>query len=63
MPLFILLCVSATTIRRRNVDSVAVNNREDFEARSVRRLKGALATLIDPSCLLEIFRDGTPRVY
>ena len=61
MPLFILLCVSATMIRRRKVDSVAVVSREYLEARSVRRLKTVLSHFDLPVLLARNFprRDAT----
>ena len=55
LPLFIVLCVSATTIRRRKVDSVASNSREYLEAWSMRRLEGVLSHFDLPVLLARNF--------
>ena len=43
--------MSATTIRRCNVNSVAANSREHLEARSARRLKEVLSLFDSPALL------------
>ena len=51
LPLSILLCVSATTICRRNSDGVAARCREYHEARSVRGPKAVLGRFDSPALL------------
>lgn len=53
--------VSATTIRRRTIDSVAANSREHVEARSVRRLEEVPSHFDSPALLARNWsrRDAT----
>ena len=54
----LFLSVSATTIHRRDVDSVAANSREYLEARSVRRHEEDLSHFDSP---VSLARDWSRR--